>query len=225
MNFNNLLEFGQPYRHWVGMDFVDKSTVAAINASWPPYDERWSIEDRGYAKKAALMFPNRLHEEAQRLAFSMYSPPSLIRLSQITGINPLYSDPWFHKGPMDPKVGGGLHEISKGGLLRMHVDFNKHPTGLRRCLNFLIYLNERWDLKWGGAVELADPKRGVSKTIPPLGGTAVMFETTASSWHGHPHPLKCPADRTRRSLALYYYTDDDGAEAHTTIYVPKERKA
>ena len=37
--------------------------------------------------------------------------------------------------------GGGLHEIKSGGLLKVHTDFNKHPTNnLDRRVNVLIYL-------------------------------------------------------------------------------------
>ena len=41
--------------------------------------------------------------------------------------------------------GGGLHEIKKGGVLKVHTDFNKHPTkNLDRRINILIYLNKNW---------------------------------------------------------------------------------
>ena len=35
----------------------------------------------------------------------------------------------------------------------------------------------------------------------------VIFNTTDFSFHGHPEPLKCPDNVTRKSLALYYYTN------------------
>jgi hypothetical protein len=34
-----------------------------------------------------------------------------------------------------------------------------------------------------------------------------IFSTTDFSWHGHPDKLTCPPDRSRKSLALYYYTN------------------
>ena len=41
--------------------------------------------------------------------------------------------------------GGGLHEIKTGGLLKVHTDFNKHPTNnFDRRVNVLIYLNKNW---------------------------------------------------------------------------------
>jgi hypothetical protein len=52
-----------------------------------------------------------------------------------------------------------------------------------------------------------------------------LFSTTSESYHGHPNPLTCPPDRTRKSLALYYYTNGrpeeeikTGIEEHSTIF-------
>jgi hypothetical protein len=43
--------------------------------------------------------------------------------------------------------------------------------------------------------------------IAPLFNRMAMFNTTGDSWHGHPDALTCPPDRSRRSIALYYYTN------------------
>jgi hypothetical protein len=42
--------------------------------------------------------------------------------------------------------------------------------------------------------------------VKPVFGRAVIFNTALDSFHGHPDPLACPVDRSRRSLATYYYT-------------------
>ena len=47
---------------------------------------------------------------------------------------------------------------------------------------------------------------------------AVVFTTGADTWHGHPEPLRCPPDRARRSLAIYYYTVEDKPVARSTEY-------
>ena len=46
-----------------------------------------------------------------------------------------------------------------------------------------------------------------SVKILPLFNRVALFSTTGDSWHGHPDPLTCPEDRSRKSLALYYYTN------------------
>jgi hypothetical protein len=42
---------------------------------------------------------------------------------------------------------------------------------------------------------------------------AVIFNTTEESIHGYPDPLTCPADVTRKSIALYYYTEEAQASS------------
>jgi hypothetical protein len=59
--------------------------------------------------------------------------------------------------------------------------------------------------------------------ILPVFNRCVVFSTTDFSYHGHPEPLTCPEDRTRKSLALYYYSNGRPADetlgaAHTTIF-------
>ena len=44
------------------------------------------------------------------------------------------------------------------------------------------------------------------KKIPPLFNRMVVFSTTDFSNHGHPDPLTCPQNISRKSLALYYFS-------------------
>lgn len=148
------------------------------------------------------------------------SEPFLKFLQVLTGIDEtLLGDPYLW--------GGGLHQIKRGGLLKVHADFNKHPyTNLDRRLNILIYLNKDWDEAYGGHLELWDKemKHCVNK-IPPFYNTLAIFSTTDFSYHGHPDPLNCPEDRSRQSLALYYYSNgrpqseiNPNLSEHTTLF-------
>lgn len=214
MNLDRFVSHSEPYQHWVADAFIDDDVVRQINKQWPSGDE-WRVKVARKAVKASLLFPARLPEVAQGLAEYMYMPETCAELGEIVGIE-LLPDPWFKDGPTIPRMGGGLHEIHAGGHLGMHLDFNKHPSGLTRCLNLLIYLNETWQESWGGALELHGEGK---KLIYPLGGRAVMFRTTDQSWHGHPHPLTCPEGKSRRSLALYYYKrSEDSTFRPTTVY-------
>lgn len=53
----------------------------------------------------------------------------------------------------------------------------------------------------------------------------MIFSTTRFSYHGHPNPLTCPDNRTRKSLAFYYYTVDRPADedygAHGTLFLKR----
>jgi Rps23 Pro-64 3,4-dihydroxylase Tpa1-like proline 4-hydroxylase len=72
-------------------------------------------------------------------------------LSALTGIEGLIPDPHL--------AGGGLHEIRRGGLLRVHADFNWHKQlRLDRRINLLVYLNKDWQPEWGGQLQLWDDK-------------------------------------------------------------------
>jgi hypothetical protein len=150
------------------------------------------------------------------------SEPFLGFLQELTGIErALMPDPYLE--------GAGCHEIKPGGFLKVHADFREHPaTGLDRRLNVLVYLNRDWDEEWGGHFELWDEEmQGAVKRIPPNFNTMAIFSTTATSYHGHPDPLRCPPDRSRRSLALYYYTngrpeeESSDFDPHRTAWQPR----
>lgn len=206
-----------PFVHYDALEFLPADTVSKINEEWPGKEQSaWFVEKAGYVRKAAWMFPQRLPDTANELAEYLYSEPALVRFSDMLGID-LIADPWFCSGPELPRVGGGLHEIGIGGMLGIHVDFDAHPTGLTRAANLLIYLNENWEEEWGGQLELH--RNCDIRKITPWGGRAVLFETNGESWHGHPEPLKCPQNRSRRSLALYYYKKSTiPATRKTTVY-------
>jgi Rps23 Pro-64 3,4-dihydroxylase Tpa1-like proline 4-hydroxylase len=145
-------------------------------------------------------------------------------LQILTGIKePLIGDPYL--------AGGGMHEIKKGGFLKVHADFNKHPElKLDRRINVLVYLNKDWKEEYGGYFELWDKSMSnCEKKIAPIFNKMVIFSTTDYSYHGHPDPLTCPEDRSRKSLALYYYSNgrpvgeiNKDNESHGTLFVARK---
>jgi Rps23 Pro-64 3,4-dihydroxylase Tpa1-like proline 4-hydroxylase len=150
------------------------------------------------------------------LICSLNSANFLVFLEKMTGIKGLIPDPL--------QLGGGLHETRRGGHLSIHADFNIHPhLKLSRRLNLILFLNPKWESSWGGQLELweRDMSACVLKVEPKI-GNAVVFNTDADSFHGHPDPLMCPDNVTRRSLALYYYTalpaDADLQQSRTTDF-------
>ena len=58
--------------------------------------------------------------------------------------------------------------------------------------------------------------------VAPLFNRCVVFTTSEASFHGHPHPLECPPERARRSLATYYFTNgrpaSEDAPKHSTVF-------
>jgi len=140
----------------------------------------------------------------------------LLFLEELTGIKGLIPDPYFG--------GGGLHQIEAGGFLKVHADFNVHPKlKLRRRLNMLTYLNRNWKDEYGGHLELWDADmRACRKRIAPIFNRTVVFSTTDTSYHGHPHPLTPPPGVTRKSVSMYYYSADppekESTAPHDTIF-------
>ena len=135
----------------------------------------------------------------------------------------LIPDPYF--------FGGGLHEIKKNGFLKIHADFNYHPQlKLDRRINILIYLNKNWKNEYGGELELWDKNMSeCKKKYLPIFNRIVIFNTNDFTYHGHPNPLQCPQHISRKSIALYYYSNgrpekeiNKNLRYHNTIY--KNRK-
>jgi hypothetical protein len=46
----------------------------------------------------------------------------------------------------------------------------------------------------------------------------LVFTTSADSFHGHPDGLTCPPDVARRSMALYYFTEEERVVRRSTNY-------
>ncbi len=123
-------------------------------------------------------------------------------INKITGIKELLiSDPYFQ--------GGGLHELKNNGYLNVHSDFNKHQImGLDRRINALVYLNHDWKPEYGGSLELWDKNMTKCiKKITPIFNRMVIFDTTDFSFHGNPESINHPNNISRKSIALYYYSN------------------
>lgn len=150
------------------------------------------------------------------LIYALNSGAFIRYLERLTGIPDLLPDPHL--------VGGGLHQYLPGAILRVHADFSKlRGSLLDRRLNLLLYFNEGWRPEWGGDLELWDPEmKTCRQKIAPTGNRCVIFSTTGNSYHGMPDPLACPEGVTRRSLALYYYSNgrppNEAEPTHATLW-------
>lgn len=206
----------EPFPHIVIDNFMDEAILSDISNDFPdlynlPGEAYKTRLERKKISQKQEFFSNTTNEVIRYLN----SEPFLRQLEFLTGIErPLIAD----KGI----IGGGLHQTKRGGLLKIHTDFNKHPFHKwDRRLNILIYLNKDWQDEWGGAVELWDKDMKECKVkVMPRFNTCVIFSTSEISFHGHPDPLTCPEDVSRKSLALYYYTDGrpEETELHSTYF-------
>jgi hypothetical protein len=208
----------RPFPHVVFDDFLPSVLVSSVVREFPaPGTVSWFTYDSNTERKLEFTDDAAMGAATRRLLSQLNSSMFITFLEKLTGINGLVPDPHY--------VGGGLHQIERGGYLEVHADFNRHPrTGLERRLNLLLYLNPDWIDEYGGHLELWDREmmRCEARILPVL-NRCVVFSTDRYSYHGHPQPLSCPPEWTRKSLALYYYSasrpgerGDDGD--HSTLF-------
>jgi hypothetical protein len=208
----------QPFPHVVLDDFLPEAVIASCLREFPtPEDIPWTLyTDAGNTRKLAVSDETLMGGFTRHLIGQLNASTFVTFLETLTGIPGLVADPHL--------VGGGLHQIERGGFLKVHADFNRHPTlKLDRRLNLLLYLNPDWQEEYGGHLQLwARDMSRCDKQVLPIANRCVVFSTTDFSFHGHPDPLTCPDGVARKSLALYYYSAGRPAEEqspdHTTLY-------
>jgi Rps23 Pro-64 3,4-dihydroxylase Tpa1-like proline 4-hydroxylase len=207
----------KPFPHVVIDDFFDPQLVDLILEEFPkPKQINWQKFDNAEEIKLASAAEASFGPMTRLFLYHLNSVTFLEFLSGVTGIENLISDPHFE--------GGGLHQIVRGGKLGVHADFNKHRDyGLDRRLNLLLYLNKDWREEYGGGLELwnREMSRCESKVLP-IFNRMMIFGTTDFTYHGHPDPLQCPEGMTRKSLALYYFSNGRPSEEvsgeHSTLF-------
>jgi hypothetical protein len=207
-----------PFPHIVLDGLFDGGTLERVLADFPrPEETRWMRFDSPTEKKLGYHHEHStITDTVRRFLDAMNGFEMLLWLEALTGIEGLIPDPYFG--------GGGLHQIEPGGFLKIHADFNVHPKlKLDRRINMLIYMNKDWQEEWGGQLELwSADMTSCRQRIAPLFNRTVVFSTTDTSFHGHPHPLQSPPGVTRKSVSLYYYTagrpDEERSAPHDTIF-------
>ena len=194
----------QPYPHIVFDDFLNEDVAREIMHQFPkPDDAQWVHYAHVNERKMAQTKMDLLPPTARKVVEELNGPRFIHFLESLSGLSGLLPD--------ESLQGGGLHQSKRGGYLNVHADFTSHPhreTWARR-INVIVYFNEGWQESYGGKLGLWD--RDVKNClieIMPVFNRCVIFRTDRESFHGHPEPLQCPENMTRKSLALYYFTEE-----------------
>ena len=190
----------QPFPHIAMDDFLPADFLLGLMDGFPDSSGKGYF-DRDQERLKFQFPPSDIPGHRLRnMVVELNSPAVLAFLEEMTGIDALIPDPYY--------IGGGCHETKSGGHLGIHADFNIHrEMQVQRRLNLLVYLNHDWPESYGGELELWDQQMGSCEVkILPTIGRAVVFNTSLDSFHGQPDPVRCPPDRSRRSIATYYYT-------------------
>lgn len=207
--FQSFYQQAEPFPHILLENIVEHKALELIVNAFPSPEEQMSWRQVSATLEGEKMQFNKLgcSQEAKlpicirQLLWELNSGMFIGFLEQLTGIQGLLPDPSLQ--------GAGLHQMLPGGVLGIHADFTNHRVyQLSRRINVLLYLNEDWQDGYEGHLELwsRDMAR-CERRIRPLLGRMVIFNTDADSFHGSPTPIACPAGITRKSIALYYYTN------------------
>lgn len=216
--WNQQYTVAEPFPHIVVNDFFNESIINRVNNEFIPPNQqkdwmtfRHPLEWNKNATTSDFMIPFF----TRHLIYELNSQPFINFLQTLTGIECLVPDPYME--------GGGLHAVLPGGSLEVHADFNSHPqTHFTRKVNLLLYLNDDWETSYGGDLELWDhDMKNCVRSVEPIINRMVIFNSTSTSFHGHPEPLKCPEGRIRKSIAIYYYSPEQSNKYKSTDY--KER--
>ena len=172
LNINSLVDLhkrtlsvnNHPYGHCTTNSFLPEDVIKSISSSFKFPDQTDSTSDVLFQKtKKALNDYNLFPSEIKKIVDYLNSKNFISILEDKFKINNLMADPSL--------FGGGMHESRNGGYLKIHSDFIYiRKKKLKRMLNLLIYLNDNWDEKWGGAIELWDQKmkNNFVKVFPSL---------------------------------------------------------
>lgn len=217
----------KPFKHVVIDDFFELGFCQKMLDQFPEFKNQDAIdENQTLGKKAVVQTVAQIGSAYKQLDKMVQSAEFLKFVETITGIPGLKYDPHY--------IGGGTHNNLDGQELDPHVDFTHHPlTTSHRRLNLIVYLNHQWEKAWGGNIEFhknprLNPEKDQITSVLPLFNRAVIFETHNHSWHGFA-PIQLPPDQkhlSRKSFALYYYTDkrQEPIDPHSTIYVERHLK-
>jgi hypothetical protein len=203
-----------PFPHHVFDDVLRPEVFDKTVAEFPATDDPfWKGYLHVNETKYSNTEPDTWGPTLQDVARAFCEPRFVAFLERLTGIEGLLPD-WS----MD---GGGLHQTLRGGHLNVHADFTSHHQhdNWARRVNILLYLNEQWPDEWGGKLELWDKDMtAVQARVTPAGNRMLVFTTAEDTFHGHPDGLTCPPGEARRSMALYYFTEEQHAVRRSTNY-------
>lgn len=129
--------------------------------------------------------------------------PSFARVIEIvSGYPDLEADRQF--------TGAGMQRYHRGGFSEIHLDSNRHPfdPALHHRVNLIVFVAPDWRPEWGGELVLWSSRNGrpdrPAVTIQPAFNRGVLFAVTSKSWHSV-NTIRCPADRARNSIVIYYF--------------------
>ncbi len=197
--FSLLFRTAAPFPHIVIDNFLDESVANALIENFPDNSSMHRCHHYLFANKRELSSWNKISSSFDSLHQNLLSEQFQSFIRAISG------EDLF----MDAEFCGDLHQGSDGGFLKMHTDFNLHPsqdTWVHR-LNVMIYLNKNWQQEYNGDLQLRKGLKGGIKEISPVFNRCVIMLSDDTTYHGYTR-LNLPQNMTRKSIVVHFYKEE-----------------
>jgi len=200
-----------PCAHLVIDDFL-KPEIAATALDEFERVVRWKRRRHHGQSKSVFTSLADMPALVQDIVRALHDDECRSRVQDICSVQGLRADPDME--------GGGLCEMQSGDFMRPHLDSLGHVTRprWRRRHALFLFLNRDWSEENGGHLILWDRETGKQVSIAPLYNRFVFFADPAGVFHGV-NAVKCADGQARRSIAVYYYTEErDALPLRPTTY-------
>ena len=211
-SYSKAFQIRKPVRHVVIDNFLSADVAAKVMDNFPPMESMKKHYHGINERKAETSDFINMHPAIQQLPLYLSSQKFIDWLESMTGIRALQS--------IHDRLGYGLHQGGNNSFLDVHIDYNIHPVHqLHRKLNLILFFNIKWEVKWGGQLELWDSNvQNRIQSIDPIFNRCVIFECSEISYHGY-SKISVPNGVTRKSYYQYFFTPiEKGLAYHDTIF-------
>ena len=191
----------EPGAHLVIDDFLEPQVAREALAEIERFQGRWRLRRHLGQRKRIFTDMSSMPGLVQQIVRTLNGHECRRAIERVGGISRLVADPGLE--------GGGLCEMRRGDFMRPHYDSVGHvlrPTWRRRHALF-IFLNPDWREGDGGSLTLCDRETSSVTAILPVFNRCVLLGDPARVLHGVDE-VRCPAGAARRSIAVYYYTEE-----------------
>ena len=193
-----------PFPHFVIENFLNEDSANKVLNNFKITKKWTNLSLVNNYKKFLLNDREFMDVNCNEIIEELGSKEFIENLSRCTGYKNIFLD--------KDLVGGGLQQSLNGGSLNIHTDFTSHiiKKNWRRVLNLIIYFNKDWQNKYNGNIEFWDNQvKKKIKSYSPIFNRCVIFKTDEKSFHGFPDTLNLPLKISRKSLAVYYFIEED----------------
>jgi hypothetical protein len=188
--------------HVVIDDLLRPDVARSVHEELEHFRGRWKHRRHLGQRKRIFTDQGRMPPGTRNLVWALNGPAFVERVEAVSGVRGLVPDPALD--------GAGLCEMRPGDFMRPHRDSLGHLTRRRwrRQIALFIFLTPDWQECYGGSLTLWSGQNGDDPVrILPRFNRCVVFANPTDVVHGV-DPVRCPEGTARRSISLYYYSQE-----------------